>query len=277
MLSVSVIIPNFNNSEFLEKCVLSVLSQSYSGIKEIIIVDDCSTDGSKGLIKELEKKDKRIRHVFLEKNSGVSHSRNTGIKAAKSDYITCLDADDFYENDKKIFHEMSLIEKYKNLGKDVITYSIVCSCDHDGKEVRREKRQDGYYYKKNAYIKLLLDFNSKKVFRDYCCKKAILEECGLYNEDSSLFEDYELLLKLAKFHDVYCTYTFGTVYRDSLNGLSKKTPRVLTKTKNRIINSEINTNHFILRQILRFLRLSISIIKWPKKVFNNYRHFKRRV
>lgn len=268
MLNVSVIIPNYNNSAFLEKSVSSVMTQDYLGIAEILIVDDCSTDDSRNLILELEKKDSRIKHIFLEKNHGVSYSRNAGIRAANSDYVTCLDADDFYENKSKICYEMELIEKFRDSGKDIIAYSIMCSCNHDGKDILKKKKRKSYYYRKKTYLKLLLDFNSKKVFRDYCVKKEALEKVGLYKEGSNLFEDYELLLKLTKLYEAYCTYNFGTVYRDSISGLSKRPQKVLVRTKNKIIKAEIKTNGFFLRQCFRILRLFVSIIKCPKKVFN---------
>ncbi len=99
-MSLTVIIPNYNNEKYIGKCIKSVLSQSLLP-DEIIIVDDCSTDSSKQIIKEFAENNARIKPFFLEENGGVSHARNYGIKRSEGEYITFLDADDYYCNKKK--------------------------------------------------------------------------------------------------------------------------------------------------------------------------------
>lgn len=89
---VSIIIPVFNASEFLEPCIESVLRQTYANL-EVIVIDDGSEDGSKDLIREYTQKDGRIVAVF-QKNAGASAARNIGIAAATGNYITFVDADD---------------------------------------------------------------------------------------------------------------------------------------------------------------------------------------
>jgi glycosyltransferase involved in cell wall biosynthesis len=82
-LTLSVIIPNYNNSRFLRQCVDSVLNQSYDGLIEIIIVDDCSSDNSRDIIMYISKSYDIVKPVFHEKNQRVSAARNTGLMAAK--------------------------------------------------------------------------------------------------------------------------------------------------------------------------------------------------
>ena len=65
--SLSVVIPNYNNSKFLSKCIESIIEQSYEGLLEIIIVDDCSTDNSKEIIENYARQYNKIKPVFLEK------------------------------------------------------------------------------------------------------------------------------------------------------------------------------------------------------------------
>ena len=89
---VSVIIPVFNNIRTLKRCVDSVISQTYKDL-EIILVDNGSTDSSETLCEKYLKEDPRVI-LLHEKNEGVSSARNQGIKIAKGEYITFIDADD---------------------------------------------------------------------------------------------------------------------------------------------------------------------------------------
>ena len=89
---ISVIIPMYNAEKTLDRCLGSILNQSYSNL-EIIIVNDGSTDGSVQKVKEYQKKDSRI-YLFNEENHGVSHARNEGLKHVNGDYIQFVDSDD---------------------------------------------------------------------------------------------------------------------------------------------------------------------------------------
>ena len=90
---ISVIVPCFNQGEFLEECVNSVLSQTFVNW-ECIIIDDGSTDETKSISIRLSEKDSRIKYLS-KKNGGLSHTRNFGIQNARGEYILPLDADDY--------------------------------------------------------------------------------------------------------------------------------------------------------------------------------------
>lgn len=90
---VSVITPCYNSEKFIAQTIDSVLAQDYR-FWELIIVDDCSTDGSKKIITEYIKQDSRIKLVTLRKNFGLSKARNAGVEAASGRYIALLDSDD---------------------------------------------------------------------------------------------------------------------------------------------------------------------------------------
>lgn len=89
---VSVIVPAYNSSKYIEDCVQSVLNQTFKDF-ELIIINDGSTDNTLEIINNLSKTDNRIK-IFSQKNSGVSSARNLGLKKAKGKYITFLDSDD---------------------------------------------------------------------------------------------------------------------------------------------------------------------------------------
>lgn len=93
MVETSVIIPAYNVSAYLEKCVSSVLEQT-RGDFEVIVVNDGSTDSTPKICEQLREKDKRVR-VIHKSNGGVSSARNIGIQAATGEYVFFLDGDDW--------------------------------------------------------------------------------------------------------------------------------------------------------------------------------------
>lgn len=94
---VSVVIPTYNAEKFIRECLDATIGQTYRNI-EIIIVDDGSTDSTMNICKSYAEKDKRIR-IYTHPNSGVSSTRNRGIRHAKGNYIVFFDADDRPEKD----------------------------------------------------------------------------------------------------------------------------------------------------------------------------------
>ena len=92
---ISVIVPVYNVEAYLERCVESILKQTYSNL-EILLVNDGSTDKSGELCDQLALRDQRIRVIHKE-NGGLSDARNRGIDEASSDLIGFIDSDDMYE------------------------------------------------------------------------------------------------------------------------------------------------------------------------------------
>lgn len=94
---ISVIVPVYNVEQYLERCVDSIINQTYTNL-EIILVNDGSTDNSGKLCDELAKKDERIRVIHKE-NGGLSDARNRGIDEAESDLVGFIDSDDYIDRD----------------------------------------------------------------------------------------------------------------------------------------------------------------------------------
>lgn len=106
---VSIIIPVYNASHFLEETINSIQEQTYSNW-EAIFIDDCSSDNSYDIIKKYQKEDKRIKLIKNKTNSGAAISRNNGISKAKGDYLCFLDADDKW-HPKKIANQIKFMQK----------------------------------------------------------------------------------------------------------------------------------------------------------------------
>ncbi|WP_190810437.1 glycosyltransferase family 2 protein [Flagellimonas sp. S3867] len=96
---VSIITPIYNSEKFLEQCIVSVICQTYEEW-EHILVDDCSSDNSKFIVMKFASKDKRIKYLSLDVNSGAGIARNKGIEKATGGFIAFLDSDDQWYPDK---------------------------------------------------------------------------------------------------------------------------------------------------------------------------------
>ncbi|MEK6518581.1 glycosyltransferase family 2 protein [Bacillus thuringiensis] len=104
---VSIIVPAYNVDKFIEKCLSSILEQTYINI-EVIVVDDGSTDKTGQLIDNISQQDSRVS-VIHKKNAGVSAARNSGIEISTGDYLVFVDADDYIAQDY-VEYMLSLIE-----------------------------------------------------------------------------------------------------------------------------------------------------------------------
>lgn len=107
---ISVIIPVYNVEQYLNRCMDSIINQTYRNL-EIILIDDGSTDNSGKICDEYKLKDNRIKVIHKE-NGGVSSARNVGLDIAKGNYIGFVDSDDYIENDMyEILYELLVRNK----------------------------------------------------------------------------------------------------------------------------------------------------------------------
>lgn len=119
----SVIVPVYNVSQYLKRCIDSILSQSY-GDFELLLVDDGSTDDSGKICDEYARKDNRI-NVFHKKNGGVSSARNKGIDEARGNYVVFVDSDDYILQDRLL-----QIMKLSDNNPDMIVEYYATPADH---------------------------------------------------------------------------------------------------------------------------------------------------
>ena len=128
---VSVITPSYNSSKFIDECVNSVISQSYTNW-ELLIVDDCSDDSSKELLLDLERRDERIQVIFLDNNLGAANARNVAILKAKGKYIAFLDSDDSWDS-QKLYKQISFMIK----NEIAFSYTSYQSISENGLDIIR--------------------------------------------------------------------------------------------------------------------------------------------
>jgi len=238
---VSVIIPFYNNFSYFEKCIKSVLFQTYKKIEIIIINDGSHINNTKKLNKY--KKNKRINIINLKSNQGVSNARNVGIKNAKGEFIAFIDSDDEWKR-TKIEYQLNIMKK-NNLNFIHGSYDIV---DENNKLLGRMKA------KKLDYSDLLssCDIGLSTVMMDAnICKKIKFQKI-------TTKEDYVYWLTLSKLLPKLNGYPkIVTLYRKRPNSLSSS---LMTKFINAfyVYNKYENFNLFY--SFFSVLRLSLSHI-----------------
>ncbi len=108
-IKVSIIVPIYNVSLYLSKCINSIIHQSYKNI-EVLLIDDGSTDNSLDIARKFSKMDSRVK-IYHKKNGGLASARNYGLSKASGNYIMYVDSDDYIDNNmvelllKKILKE----------------------------------------------------------------------------------------------------------------------------------------------------------------------------
>lgn len=173
ILDLSIIIANYNNSNYLKKAIDSVLEQDTTYSYEIIIIDDCSTDNSIDVIAEYD--DGLIVKIYNNLNVGISSVRNIGIERAKGKFISFLDSDDYYHPK---FIDTMLTHINDN---DVIicNYKAITKDDEE-LEVFREN-------KSSIYTSGLLKNENSAVVWNKVFKRETIMDCrfldGVKNED----------------------------------------------------------------------------------------------
>ena len=166
---ISIIIPVYKVEEYLEKCIESVLKQTYTNL-QIILVDDGSPDNCGKICDEYAKKDSRIE-VIHKANGGLSDARNVGISKAKGRYIGFVDSDDYIKED---MYEilLNLIKKYDADVSICNLYDVI-----DGNECIRNKENGIREYSRIDILKeILLDKNIQSYAWNKLYKKELFDE-----------------------------------------------------------------------------------------------------
>ena len=178
---ISIIIPCFNDFQYVEQAINSALNQTYPH-KEIIVVDDGSNFQTKEILKQLEPK---ITKLISQENQGQSKARNAGIEAAKGDYILVLDSDDYLE--------LTFCEKAISFFLNDVDVKIV-SCFAN---LLFEDGTLSVYEPQGGDISDFLRTNN--ALGTSLFKKSDWVNCGGYDEGMRKgFEDWEFFIRLLK-------------------------------------------------------------------------------
>ena len=188
---ISVIVPVYNTERYLEKCIESIVCQSYSNL-ELILVDDGSSDHSGDICDYYAKKDSRIK-VVHEENGGQSKARNVGIDQASGEFVLFVDSDD-YINKYMVEHMYNRIEQDQSelavcgyiflddSGNELETYSILDSV------------QTGYQVLEMAYDGTKNDFLFNSIIWNKLYKRILFEK--VHFPEGRIQEDEATVYKL---------------------------------------------------------------------------------
>lgn len=229
MPAISIIITLYNKSKYILECVKSILNGTFKDI-EIIVVEDCSTDNSKEIIKKaiINNPNANIKLIENKKNVGAGMSRQIGIENASGEWISLIDADDYLEPD---YYETLLNYQKKSNADAVFSRVKIEKIDSDG-NLSIEEDNEHYndevvitdkYMMMNNFSLLGLQFLGHALIR-----KELYQKIGGYCRER-LIEDTPTMVSLMNvINAVHITPYFGYIYRvlpDSLIHSAKKLER----------------------------------------------------
>ena len=245
--SISVVIPTFNRLIYLERAIKSVLNQTIS-VNEIIIVDDGSDDGTSEFI---HSNYPNLKYIF-QSNSGVSAARNTGIKAASSNWIAFLDSDDAWVTNKiqKQITELELNPEMNFCHSNEIWI-------RNGKEIKQKnthKKFGGFIFDK-CLDKCRISPST------VICRKSLLIKLNGFDEDLAICEDYDLWLRITSNNPViYIEKPLIIKYGGHQDQLSRNSEGIESyhiKSLEKLLKQDFHSEHRIAMENMLINKLKI--------------------
>lgn len=186
---VSVIIPTYNNAQFIIGTVLSVLQQTYSDV-EVIVVDDHSQDETRSLLQKIN--DSRLRYLLSAGKANISAARNTGIKAARGEYIAFLDSDDLWVKNK-LQEQVRILKENPNICMVSSNFEPIGDVAYTNNYIDRHILRE---YRDYAYNEVAL--RSPIVTSSVLVRRAEIVAISSFDEDPRFLfiEDWDCWLRL---------------------------------------------------------------------------------
>lgn len=278
---LSIIVPVYNTSKYLQKCLDSIINQTLKKI-EIIIINDGSTDNSEEIVLNYLRKDTRIQY-YKQENKGVSSARNKGIELSKSEYIIFVDSDDFI--DLNLVEDT--LEKIKQEELDIVFFGIK-SVDQNGKiknyiEINKNNLiSDVFFrsypvnkiYRKKLFIENNIKFPLGKKYEDiYTIPRVILSTKKIgyidryyYNyyigrptsitSERNNFQTILDLIEAKKFINNFLQEkNLQTLYRESINQVKKDI----------LVSMKYNSFEFCIKSYPKIIEELKKLEVWEKK------------
>lgn len=241
---VSVVIPTHNRADLLPRAIDSVLNQTYSNF-EIIVVSDGSTDNTEEVVKSYSDKDSRIRFIGYSPARGGNIARNTGIVAAKGEYVAFLDDDDEWMP-AKLEKQINVMESDNRIGLVYTGVNIIY--------VNEGLRYSFIGESKGDLSKEILLDNHIGTTSTVMVRKMILEETGAFDEKLKALQDFELWIRVCQ------KCLIGLVPEELINYYNYTGTNQVSSSTQKYIDafSYINTKHKSLLNELTTNQMSIK-------------------
>lgn len=259
---VSIIIPVYNGEETLRQCLKSVLNQPYKNY-EVIVVNNNSTDRTKDIIKEFQKKDKKVKYVF-EKYRSRGAAMNAGIKVAKGVIIAITGADCIVPQDwiEKIIRPIT-----KGNYSVVVGFTEIIGNNYWSRNLRRSERQYFNLCRRGKNINHIATGN-------FAIRKEIILK-NMFDKKLEALEDFDLYLRLKDkfkiryFPEVKVTHYHHERMKDVIKMIFQRgasVPAIISKhNKCKIMNELMLKNFRFKKWIILPFWLSFQLLKNPKR------------
>lgn len=243
---ISVIVPVYNVSLYLDQCIQSILLQTYKDF-ECILIDDGSTDGSGRICDNWALKDSRIK-VFHQENAGVSAARNKGIEESKGEYIAFIDSDDWVED---CYLDHMLVAMQQN-SVDLVVSGILQKYN-DGSDLRFSC-DDNLICLSGDYIREFVEINQKfllfgpvvKLYKSHIIKENLITFPLQYSYGEDLIFNYRYLNCIKSFYVIGQTdYNYRIIGSGTLSTKSRENQFQINYEQWKILNQFYQTHGMI--------------------------------
>lgn len=259
---ISVIMPAYNATKYLEEAVQSVIRQTFDDW-ELLIIDDCSRDETYQLMQKLQKRDSRIRILQNAENCGVAKTRNYGVSQARGEWVAFLDSDDRWDP-SKLEKQVALIRSNPEIE---FTFTGSAYIEDDGMSISYELHVPGKVSRKRIMGRNIISCSSVVL------KKKLMEEHPM-QDNREIHEDFAAWLEILK--DV--PYAYGVdepllIYRRALASKSGK------KSKSAVMNwntYEVSGINGILRILCMMSYTFFGLVKYAHLRFYSYNQMLRK-
>ncbi|MFC4636282.1 glycosyltransferase family 2 protein [Dokdonia ponticola] len=251
---VSIIIPAYNASAYIEKTIASVLAQTYAHI-EVILIDDGSTDGTRDFFSSFEAQGIQCYHI---KNSGASHARNIGLEKAKGEYIQFLDADDLLHQNK-ISRQITRMQEEQAL----LCFSPWAKCKEEIDPNETYRFENLPYALTRSGKELMMSFALYNWFMpvfSWLTHRSLIDKAGVWNTTISNNDDGEFFSRI-----LY--HTEKVVCEDAILGYYRILEHTTLSTFNTV--KKIDSAYKSYQLIEDFLSKDsdASLLSYPKRMY----------
>ena len=210
--TISILIPVYNVEQYIKRCIMSVMAQTYIGEMECILVDDCGTDKSMVVAEQLiTNYDGNIRFCVVRHthNRGLAAARNTAVEAAKGDFIVHIDSDDWIEPTMV----EALVRKQQKTGADIVSCNAVAH--YVSNDVICEEPD---YSSKEEMMRSIIRFTLNHVIWRRLIRTSLYKDNGITAyEGVNIGEDYYTLPRLLFYADSFAKCNAALYHYNCMN------------------------------------------------------------